>query len=67
MRAAAGRRRPGHAVPDAGGFRRLAGLILEDTIAAEARVRIALVGRNAAVDGVWSGEVFVGRKLLPRR
>ncbi len=44
---------PVAAVPDAGGFRRLAGLILEDTIAAEAGVRTALVGRNAAVDGVW--------------
>ncbi len=42
---------PVAAVPDTGGFRRLAGLILEDTIAAEAGVRKALVGRNAAVDG----------------
>ena len=53
VRAAAGLRRRGRAVPDAGGFRRLAGSILEDTIAAEAGVRTALVGRNAAVDGVW--------------
>ncbi len=43
---------PVAAVPDTGRFRRLAGLISEDKIAAEAGVRKALVGRNAAVDGV---------------
>ena len=64
MRAAADGAAPVAAVPDAGGFRRLADSILVDTIAAEAEVRMELVGRNAAVDGVWSGEVFVGRKLL---
>jgi len=44
---------PVAAVPDTGEFRRLADSILEDTIAAEAGVRIALVGWNGTVDGVW--------------
>ncbi len=52
VRAVAGRRRPGRRRAGYRGFRRLAGLISEDKIAAEAGVRTALVGRNAAVDGV---------------
>lgn len=44
---------PVAAVPDTEEFRRLARLFLEDTIAAQAGIRIALVDQNGAVDGLW--------------
>ena len=40
-------------VPDTEEFRCLACSILEDTIAAATGIRIALVGRNATVEGMW--------------
>ena len=44
---------PVAAVPDTEEFRRLAGLVLEDTIAATAGIRIALVSQNNTVDRLW--------------
>lgn len=44
---------PVAAVPDTPEFRRLAGRMSEGTMAAEAGIRIALVGQNTSVEGLW--------------
>ncbi len=44
---------PVAAVPASSEFRRLVGVISEDTIAAEAGIKIALVNRDGAVEGLW--------------
>jgi hypothetical protein len=44
---------PVAAVPDTEEYRRLTGLISENTLAAAAGIRIALVSRHDTVDGLW--------------